>query len=173
MAVEMQDLWNVNGRLGHPPGLLAPCQILAVVRLTELAMRHAGSAPCVDVPRISDRDAARIEILIALPQLKIDHAFFAVVGRRLHKRDDICTAGCGSQQLLDVVVLDVVIIIYKRDVLPPRDVEQCLALRADAALAVVTEDQVLDGLPADLSFDLLLEGLQLLLASWYRWGQYA
>lgn len=172
MAVEMQDLWNVNGRLGHPPGLLAPCQILAVVRLTELAMRHSVSAPCIDVPCISDRDAARIEILIALPELEIDHAFFAVVGRCLHKRDDICTAGCGSQQLLDVAVGDVIIIVHEGDVLPSRDVEQCLALRADAALAVVTEDQVLDGLPSDLSFDLLLEGLQLLLASRYSRGQY-
>ena len=172
VAVEVQDLRDVHGRLSHAPGLLAPCQVFAVVRLAELAMRHAGSAPCVYVPRIAFGDAAGHEAMIALPQVEVHNALFAVVGGTLEKRDHVRTAGGGSQQLLDVAVGDVVIIIHERYVLPTGDVEQCLPLRADAALAVVAKDKVFDSLPANLLLDPPLEALQLSLASRYRRGQY-
>ena len=82
--------------------------------------------------------------MIALPKLEVHDALLAVVGRPLEERDDIRTASGGGQQLGDVGLGDVVVIIHERDVLPARDVEQCLPLRANAAGAVVTQDQMLD-----------------------------
>jgi len=172
VLIKMQNFWDVYGRLCHPSSLLAPYHILAVVCLTELTVRHAAPSPRIDVPCVSLSDRARLVSVIALTKLEVYHAVLAVVGRALQERDHVCTTGGCLQQLFNVGVGHVVIIVDERDVLPTSHVEQCLPLRANAALAVVTQDQMLDSMIPDLLLDARLQRFELLLASRYRRGQY-
>lgn len=71
-------------------------------------------------------------------------------------------------QLLDVGVGDVVIVIDESNVLPTSYVEQRLPLRTDRSLAVVTQDQMLDGMLPDLLLDARLQRFQLFLSPGYR-----
>ena len=76
-------------RLCHLSSLLTPDQILAVVCLAELAVGDAATPPCIDVPCIALGDAARLERMVALPELEMHHAVLAVVGRALQERDHV------------------------------------------------------------------------------------
>ena len=71
MLIEVQNFWDVNRCLRHPPSLLTPDQILAVVCLTELAVGDAAAPPCIDVPCIAFGDAARLLSMVALPELVV------------------------------------------------------------------------------------------------------
>lgn len=106
------------------------------------------------MPWCSQRDSIEIQHLIRVVDSEVDFAFSAIVDDRLSKCDHIRLALDSRQQAGNVVIRNVVVIIHKSDVFALCDVNQCLSLLSDAALAVVAEYEMLYIIRSDLLFDL-------------------
>lgn len=166
MVVGVEDLGDVMGLGDVAAGLFDPGGIFAVVAIEELAVADALATPGADVPGAADElliiGTVEDEVLIFGTVLEDDLEVFAVVAGILLEGDDV-----GLGMLLDgfeeagyVIGTHGIIVIDKGDVLTAGGFEQGLPFESDAAVAVVVEDEVLDGpWRGDLRGDVLHEVL--------------
>lgn len=168
MVVVVEDAGDVMGLCDVHASLFDPRGILTVVAIKELAVGDAITPPGADVPGAADEllvvRAVELEVLIGSTVLEGDLEGLAVVGGELLESDDVGIGVLldGFEQHGHVIGADGIIIIDEGDVLTASGIKQGLPFEADATVAVVVENEVLDGAwRGDLRGDVFDQGMAL------------